>query len=106
MLTIFLIIASVLITKSCPHLEDRLLRTKLFAPYLPYVYGNAPMPRRARISATVAMWICVLASLTILHLTADPSPWLTGLIAGLAGIGTWCVWRFRRGTPAAAAERA
>jgi hypothetical protein len=32
--TIFLILASYCFTRSCPWLEERLLRTRLFAPYM------------------------------------------------------------------------
>ena len=49
--TVFLIIASYFLTRSCPSLEKRLLQHRIFAPYLPYVRAGTPMPRRARVVA-------------------------------------------------------
>ena len=46
--TIFLIAASYLFARSCPWLEERLIRVRWFRPYLPYLDGSRPMPRRAR----------------------------------------------------------
>ncbi|MFW5653167.1 MAG: DUF454 family protein, partial [Planctomycetota bacterium] len=42
--TIFLIIAAACFAKSCPWLEDRLIRNRLFRPYLKYIDGQEPMP--------------------------------------------------------------
>ncbi|MHC5005199.1 MAG: YbaN family protein [Planctomycetota bacterium] len=93
--TIFLIIASICFTKSCPWLEQRLIRTRLFAPYLRYVDGE-PIPMRGRITALIAMWLCVSLSLAILYASERLQPWLAALIVGSAGVGTVMILRWRR----------
>jgi uncharacterized protein len=71
--TIFLIVASYCFARSCPWIEERLLRSRLFAPYAPYVRQGASMPRRARIAAMLLMWVSVSASLAWLAYAG----WLT-----------------------------
>ena len=66
--TIFLILASYLFARSCPVLEEKLLRVRVFRPYLRYLDGNRAMPRRARVGALVMMWCAVTASLVLLVL--------------------------------------
>ncbi len=85
--TIFLIVASYLFTKSCPVLEERLLGSRIFRPYLPYVRGDQPMPRKARIAALAMMWGAATASLTLLAIGGRLAAWSAGLIvaAVLAG---------------------
>ncbi|MFP5379094.1 MAG: YbaN family protein [Vicinamibacteria bacterium] len=86
--TIFLIVASWCFAKSCPWLEQRLLRNRLFAPYMVYVDGREPMPRRARIAALVMMWGAIAISLAWLY-AADRLPvWLALAIAGAGVAGT------------------
>jgi uncharacterized membrane protein YbaN (DUF454 family) len=86
--TVFLLIASICFARSCPWLERRLLRTRLFAPYMPWVDGKEPLPRRARISAIAAMWIAVTGSVTVLFLGGLLAPWTALLIPLSAVIGT------------------
>lgn len=94
--TIFLIAASYLFARSCPWLEERLIRVRWFRPYLPYVDGSLPMPRRARWLAIGAMWTAVSISLVVTA-AADrlhPAFAVTLFAAGLTG--TWVILRFRR----------
>lgn len=108
--TIFLIIASWCFAKSCPWLEERLLRNRLFAPYMVYVDGRAPMPRRARITALVLMWGAIATSLLWLR-AADRLPlWVALAIAGAGVVGTVAivtdvVHRRRRREPLPTASR-
>jgi uncharacterized membrane protein YbaN (DUF454 family) len=83
--TIFLIIASWCFAKSCPWLERRLLRNRLFAPYMVYVDGGGPMPRRAKAVALGMMWTAISLSLAWLHLSERLPLWL-GLTITAAGI--------------------
>ena len=94
--TIFLIAAAACFTRSCPWLEDRLLRNRLFAPYLRYVYGVEPMPRRARLTALAMMWSAVTVSLLLLNLTGEPMPLISATIVVLALVGTIVLLRYRR----------
>lgn len=92
--TIFLIIASWCFTRSCPWLEERLLRNRLFAPFLPYLDPQAEMPRRARIAATLFMWTAIVVSSVLLS-----SFTAAGLLAAIGAVGTGVIWRIRRGDP-------
>lgn len=93
--TVFLIVASYCFARSMPALGDRLLRTRLFAPYMPYVDGRTPMPRRARVTAAGLMWASIAASLAWFARTGRLSPTLLAvmLTAGLAG--TLAISRYR-----------
>lgn len=94
--TIFLILASYCFARSCPLLEQRLLRIPLFAPYMRFLDEGRPMSTRARVVSIVSMWTCVLLSLAGLRASGGLSAALAGTIAGLAVIGTIAVLRFRR----------
>src|SRR5512139_1477319 len=61
--TIFLILASYCFARSCPWLEERLLRVPVFAPYMAFIDEGRPMSTRARVISTTAMWTSVLFSL-------------------------------------------
>ncbi len=94
--TIFLIIASYCFARSCPWLEERLLRVPLFAPYMRFIDGGQPMSVRARVISISAMWTSVLLSLAWLRASGRLSTALAITIVGVAGIGTVAVFRFRR----------
>jgi uncharacterized membrane protein YbaN (DUF454 family) len=87
--TIFLIIASYCFTRSCPWLEDRLLRIPLFAPYMKVLDEGRGMSRKAVVSALVSMWSCVALSCAILFLAGRLKPWVAAIIvlSALAGTG-------------------
>lgn len=89
--TIFLIIASYCFTRSCPWLEERLLRHPLFAPYAVYVRRHEPMPRRARLMALLLMWTSVSISLAWLAHTGWLSPRSGAAIVGAALAGSVAV---------------
>lgn len=91
--TVFLIVASYCFARSCPWLEDRLLRNRLFAPYLRAIDGGGHMPRRARVVALVAMWSSVGVSLWVLG-AADRLPvWIAAAIVAAALAGTVAIVR-------------
>lgn len=87
--TIFLIIASYCFARSCPWLEDRLVRIPLFAPYMKVLDEGRGMSRRAVVSALVSMWSSVGVSLTILFAAGRLRPWIAAIVvlAALAGTG-------------------
>ncbi len=97
--TIFLIVASYCFTRSCPWLEERLLRTRLFRPYLRFVDDGYTMSTRTRILITVLMWASVLLGLLGLRASGGLEIWLLLLILGAAVVGTYAVarWGQRRG---------
>ena len=94
--TIFLIAASYLFSRSFPVLAERLLLLPVFRPFLPYVRGDQPLPRRARVVAMTAMWIAVTSSLTLLFLGERLSLWAFTLIVGAALIGSYSIATVRR----------
>ena len=94
--TIFLIIASYCFARSCPWLEERLLRVPLFAPYLKFIDEGGPMSTRARAVSMTAMWTSVLLSLVVLRAAGRLSGVVAATIFGLAVAGTIVILRFRR----------
>jgi uncharacterized membrane protein YbaN (DUF454 family) len=86
--TIFLILASYFFTRSCPWLERRLLRTRLFAPYMAWIDGRQPMSPRAKAIAIASVWIAVSVSLGMLYLGGRLGPWLAAFVAAAAIVGT------------------
>ena len=94
--TIFLILASYCFARSCPWLEERLLRVPLFAPYMRFIDDGRPMSARARAISIMATWVSVLLSLAWLRASGRLSAALAVTIVGIAGIGTLAVLRFRR----------
>lgn len=94
--TVFLLIASYCFTRSCPWLEDRLLRVPLFAPYMRFIDEGRPMSARARAVAIASMWTSVLLSLAWLQWSGRLPVALAIAITALAAIGTLTILRFRR----------
>jgi uncharacterized membrane protein YbaN (DUF454 family) len=92
--TIFLIAASYLFTRSCPWLEERLIRTRFFAPFLQYVDAPGEMPRRARITVITIMWASVLVSSWLLSRGSMERVWLPLLLIAAAAVGTWVIVRW------------
>jgi len=101
--TVFLLGASWCFARSCPWLEERLIRVPLFRPFLGYLDNGATMPRAAVVTTLVVMWIAITASVVTVNLGAEPRPLLGGLIIFLGLVGTFFVLRFgRRRQPEAA----
>jgi hypothetical protein len=94
--TVFLIVASYCFARSCPWLEERLLRVPVFGPYMAFVDEGRPMPRRARIVAFGAMWLSVSLSLVWLYAADMLSPALALGIVLVAGVGSLVMLRYRR----------
>ena len=94
--TIFLIVASYLFARSCPWLEQRLIRTRVFRHHLHYLDGRQPMPRRARLIAAISMWTAVAISLAWLALQGALGPWGGGSILAAALTGSVVIARYRR----------
>ena len=91
--TIFLIGASWCFTRSCPWLEDRLIRIPLFRPFLIYIDNGAQMPRKVVIWTLVVMWVAIGISSVIVSTGDNPRPMLAAVI-GVAGlIGSFFVIR-------------
>ena len=96
--TVFLILASYCFTRSCPWLEDRLVRAPIFRPYLRYLDGERAMPLRARLVTIAMIWAAVGSSFLLMGARGALAPWFVAVVGGAAGIGTAVValiWRGR-----------
>lgn len=91
--TIFLIIASFLLTRSCPWLEEKIMAMAIFKPFIPFVRGEQGMPRKAKITALVMMWTCVTTSVVLLAHQGAVSIWVHIAIIVGAMIGTVFIYR-------------
>ncbi|MBX3416667.1 MAG: YbaN family protein [Pirellulaceae bacterium] len=91
-----LLLASFLFTKSCPYLEQRLIRNRFFGRYLKYLDDREPMPMRAKIAAIVMMWVSIVVSCAIFCLLPQPHYWSAIICIFLGGVGTWFIINFRR----------
>lgn len=85
--TVFLLMACWLFARSCPWLEDRLVRVPLFKPFLVYLQPGARIPRRAMVTALSAMWVAIATSTGLLVLGGQPRPAIATavLVAGMVG---------------------
>jgi uncharacterized membrane protein YbaN (DUF454 family) len=95
--TVFLLVGSYLLTRSCPVLEQRLRSSRLFRPYAVYLDPAVPLPRRARVTALVGMWGSTILSALILY-SGRPSRLVPAILLGSGVLGTMAILRFRRGT--------
>jgi uncharacterized protein len=100
-----LLVASWCLAKSCPWLEQRLIRNRFFGPYLQYLDGTRPMSRRQRWIAIGTMWLFVSASSILLWRTGTGGVYLPAGVVLLGLIGTVAIWRFRRNRPQADGPR-
>ncbi len=90
---VFLIGASWCFARSCPWLEDRLIRVPLFKPFLIYLDNGAQMPRKVVIWTLIIMWTAIAVSSVIVSTGDSPRPMLAAVI-GVAGlIGSFFVIR-------------
>jgi len=82
---VFLLGASWCFARSCPWLEDRLIRVPLFRPFLIYLDNGARMPRKVMIWTLVVMWTAIAVSSVIVSTGDNPRPALAAVI-GVAGL--------------------
>jgi uncharacterized protein len=98
--TIFLIIACWCFARSCPWLEERLVRRAWFRPFLRYLQPGAVMPTHARWATTAIIVVCSGLSSALLW-RGGARQWVVGLVIALAAVGVVAVWRVARPRPAA-----
>ena len=89
--TVFLILASYFFTRSCPWLEDRLVRAPIFRPYLKYLDGERAMPLRARLMTIGMIWAAVGSSFLLVGAKGSLAPWFVAIVGGAALIGSGVV---------------
>ncbi len=91
--TVFLLLASYCFTKSCPWLEERLIRTRFFRPYLRFLDGDAEMPRKAKAATILLIWVAVAGSCLMMASRGAVSPWFVIPVVTGAVVGSAFVWR-------------
>lgn len=101
--TVFLLMGSWLLTRSCPALERRLRAMPLFANCT-LLNPEAPFTPSARRAALVAMWTSILASSALLAWRGVPM-WVVATVLASGVAGTVAIRRFRRHLPTAPAPR-
>ena len=89
--TIFLIMATYLFARSCPWLEERLIRNRLFAPFLGYLDGSTPMPLKAKLITMCIMWAFVSVSVFLLGRGLEAQNWVIFMPPVAAVVGTWFI---------------
>ena len=94
--TVFLIAASWLFARSCPWLEERLIRVPLFKPFLGYLDRSEPMPPRTVAATLAVMWFAIALSAWIVGFGESPRPLLAAVIVGFGLVGTVFVVRLGR----------
>jgi uncharacterized membrane protein YbaN (DUF454 family) len=100
--TVFLIIASYCFARSCPWLEDRLLRVPVFAPYMKALDAGRGLPRQAARRAVTSLWLSLSLSLAVLWVAGRLPLWLAAIIVAAGATGTATIVYYAR---AAAAPR-
>jgi len=96
--TIFVLIAAWCFTRSCPWLEQRLLRNRFFARPMQIIDGERPFTKRARRIVIAVMWGWGLLSVAIF--LASGLHWLASCVIIALLIGTIAILRFRSGPDA------
>ena len=99
--TVFLLAATYLFARSCPWMEERLIRNRFFAPFLGYLDRSTPMPVRAKLATLVIMWFFVATSVWLLGMRLEEHAWIAFTPAFAAVVGTWFIVRMgaRPGRP-------
>lgn len=98
--TVFLIGACWCFTRSCPWMENVLIRNRFFRPFLSALESGDGMPRRAKIVSIAAMWIAIAVSVAVFAVRSDAFPTLfAGAMAICGAIGTWSILRYRGARP-------
>lgn len=94
--TVFLIGATWCFARSCPWLEDRLIRVPLFKPFLVFLDNGARMPRRVKIWTLATMWTAIGISSLMVTLGDPPRAVLAALFGVLGLVGSFFIIRLGR----------
>ena len=94
--TVFLLIASYCFARSCPWLEDRLLRVPVFAPYMRAMDAGRGLSRPAAIRAIASLWMSLGVSLTVLWAVGALPFWLAATLVGAGAVGTGTIGYYAR----------
>lgn len=93
--TVFLLAASWCFARSCPWLEERLIRVPLFRPFLGSLEPGVRMPQGVLLKTLAVMWLAIGASAALVGFGEPSRPTLAAMIVVLGLIGTLFVLRLR-----------
>lgn len=91
--TVFLLIGSFFLARSCPGLRARLLAHPVFKPYARFVEPGGVITRRDRVVGMTGMWSAIVVSTVVLALTLHPAWWVPSLIVSSGVVGSWFILR-------------
>lgn len=91
-----LIAASFLLAKGSPRLRRRLLASRVFSKYAPYLDSSRAIPLRARICAMACMWTSILASCFLMMQSGQFALPAVAAIVAMGLLGTPVILLFRR----------
>jgi len=94
--TIFLIGASWCFARSCPWMEERLLRWRIFRPFRGYLEPGGHVSKRAKAWSIAIMWTAIAVSALTLTLGDDPRFIVAAIVVVLGFVGTWFILRHGR----------
>lgn len=94
--TVFLLIGSFCLIRSCPRLEEWFFRRRLFVKYAGFIRSKEPMPSVVRRTALGMMWLSLSVSVAILTIAGRLTPVMGAVAAGLGIGGTIAILLFRR----------
>lgn len=95
--TVFLLLGSFFLTRSCPWLEERMLRLPVLRPYAEFIRSKEPMSSRMRWTA-MAMMLTSIGVATVILVASDRlTPVTGGAMALLAVVAGVAIATFRRG---------
>ena len=94
--TVFLIVASYCFARSCPWLEERLLRVPVFAPYMKALDAGGGLSPQAARRAWASLWTSLSISLGVLWIAGRLRPWLAAVMIGAGCVGTAAIAYYAR----------
>lgn len=101
-----LLVGSLLLARSHPALEQRLVRNRFFAPYLPYIDGKEELSVKAKLTAAAMMWTSILiSSVAMYYLTSAPR-FVVFIVMPVAGlVGSVAIWRWGKNSVSPGVEK-
>jgi len=90
--TVFLIAACWCFARSIPRLEQVLVRSPIFRPFLHALDGDGGMPLRAKVWSLALMWAGIAGAATWMTMS-ERSPWLIGTVLAAGRLGTYWITR-------------
>lgn len=91
--TVFLLAAIWCFTRSCTWLEDKLIRNRFFAPFLPFLVPGVAMPLKAKVISLTMMWAAIVISGAVFIMNDIGNGWPVIGTVTLGLIGTWFIAR-------------